>query len=168
MGSTINWIALYAAVVSTIVFVWEAGKWLSGRRELKRERSNIRIYPGIRIVKRNVPHFGDMHIFPLCISNLGREPVIIQSVEMRWENCAFHPGAYNEPEAALGVPSKRMLPKKLDPGETIELEQFTLAAYRSKPAEIVAVDGEGREHRMPRALMDREFQQAQKLLKAQA
>ena len=90
MSSSADWIAVYAAIVSTGVFVWEPWKWHSNQSEVRRERSRVRVYPGIRIVKRNVPHFGDMHIFPICISNLGREPVIIQSIEMRYSDHVFH------------------------------------------------------------------------------
>ena len=141
-------IAVYGAVLGTIGLGWNIYKDLAERRRKTRERTKVRLSFGIPVVKRGIPNFGKVLIFPLCIMNLGSEDVIIVQVELRHKNSKFHPGAYNEPEAALGIKSERLLPRRLNPGDTLELEQFTLAAFREWPTAIVAYDSEGGEHSM--------------------
>jgi hypothetical protein len=103
-----------------------------------------------------------MHIFPLCVTNLGREDVIVTGIEMRWKNSKFQPGAYNEPEAALGIYGERKLPRRLHPGDTLTLEQFTIAAFHDCPDEVVVFDAEGNEYKVPDSDLRAEYQEAER------
>ncbi len=143
------WIACYGAVVATLSCFWNVVKHFLDRREKQSERRKIGVHFGIPILKKNIPRVGEMYVFPLCIINLGREDVIITSVEMRRPGSVFQPGAYNEPEAMLGIVSERKLPKRLTSGETLQLEQFTFAAFNDCPTAVVAIDTEGREYAVP-------------------
>jgi hypothetical protein len=54
-----------------------------------------------------------------------------------------------------------MLPRLLSPGETLQLEQFTLSAFHKIPDAIVVVDSDGREHKMPEELIQQQFEYIQ-------
>jgi hypothetical protein len=170
MEMAMNWpftstdfISAYAAVISTLVVGWEIWKWRDQKMFSKSERSKIQVYFGIPVITKLPDNLGKMPIFPLCISNLGREPVIIVSVEMRQENGGYFPGAYNEPYAMLGVASERMLPRLLNPGDTLQLEQFTDAAFRETPKKVLVTDSEGREHEVPEHLLQYAFHDVQRV-----
>jgi hypothetical protein len=91
LGTT-DLIAIYAAAISTIVMGWEIWKSHTERKSSETERSKLRVYFGIPI-KAQLPHGHHMHIFPLCVSNLGREATIVVNVEMRKSNGGYFPGA---------------------------------------------------------------------------
>ena len=114
------------------------------------------------MIKCGIPKLKEMYIFPLCVTNLGREDVIIVGVEMRRKNGKFQPGSYNEPEAMLGIYGERMLPRRLHPGDTLTLEQFTIAAFHDCPTEVVVLDAEGREYKVSDEDLKNEFREAQR------
>jgi hypothetical protein len=158
------WIACYGALVATGSLSWSVVKHFIDQSEKSKERKKIVVQFGIPIIKKNVPKIGEMYVFPLCVVNLGREDVIITSVEMRRSGSVFMPGVYNEPEAMLGVYSERKLPKRLLPGETLQLEQFTFAAFQDCPDEVVAIDAQGREYKVPAADLKSQYQEVQRYL----
>jgi hypothetical protein len=83
---------------------------------------------------------------------------------MRRSGSVFMPGAYNEPEAMLGAYSERKLPKRLSPGEILQLEQFTFAAFHDCPDEVVAIDAQGGEYRVPARDLKSQYQEVQRYL----
>ena len=82
------------------------------------------------------------------------------SVEIRYSNSVFSPGAFNEPEAMLGIKTEPVLPKRLDFGDTLQLEQFTLLAFQDRPEAVVVLDSEGHEHKVPDNLVQQQFDRA--------
>jgi hypothetical protein len=165
-------IAIYVATLSFFIAAcslgWQWWQWQSAKSETKKERSKIQPYFGPMLHMQEVPPLGELYIFPLYISNLGREPVIIVSVEMRYANSVFTPGAFNEPQATLGIKSDQLLPKRLDPGGTLQLEQFTLLAFQEQPMAVVVLDNEGAEYMVPDNLVREQFDRANRIREAAA
>lgn len=138
-----HWIAAYAAVVATVVGGWSIWKEVADRSRRKLERQRVRLELSFQTV-RNKPDNRVFLIVPLIISNLGQEAVIICSVVARGDNSQFWPGEYAEPGAAYGI-RDRVLPRRLGPGETVELPLFTAAAFSDEVKEIAVIDNDGRE-----------------------
>ena len=161
-------VATGALVVATGSLGWQLWKWWSAKSETRRERSKVEAYFGTWIIKKDVPEFGDLYIIDLWITNLGREPVIITSVEMRYSNRVFSPGAFNEPEAMLGIKTDPVLPNRLDFGDTLQLEQFTLLAFQDRPEAVVVLDSEGHEYKVPDNLVQQQFDRAKRIREAAA
>ena len=169
------WMPTYAELVATVALVvamaslgWQGWQWWSAKSEAKKERSSIQPYFGETIHVQDVPRLGEMYIFPLHISNFGREFAIIANVEMRYRNHVFDPGAFNEPEATLGRETEQRLPKRLDPGDTLQLKQFTLLAFQEEPMAVVVLDNEGHEYMVPDHNVQEQFDQANRIRKAAA
>jgi hypothetical protein len=156
--------AIYGAIVASL----SIGLNLFDRRERRRERRRIVVDFGITTITRGIPKIDKLVFFPLCVMNLGREDVIIVSVEMRYSDGSFHPGAYNEPEASLGTYGERVLPKKLSSGEVLTLQQFTIAAFIKEPIAVIATDAYGQEHRVSEARLKIAIGEAAKYRKQQA
>jgi hypothetical protein len=154
-------LAIYGAAGTTVSLIWN---FLDRRKKIT-ERRKIFVRFGIPIIHRGVPNVEEFYIFPLCIMNLGREPVIVTNVEMRRKNGKFSPGAYNEPGAMLGIYGERMLPRRLEPGDTLTLEQFTAAAFHDCPEEIVVSDADNREYKMSPQHLKQEFESIKRYLK---
>jgi hypothetical protein len=141
-----DFIAIYAAIVATLVAAWNIGKEVVDRREKRRERTRLRVD---LTYKRVLSHrtFTRFDVFPSQVSNLGRDKVIIQKVLARGNGLEFCPGEHEEPGAAFGS-FKRALPRKLEPGETVELDLFTVALFSAAIDEIVVIDNEGNEFKV--------------------
>ena len=155
-----QWITVYAALVATIVAAWNIWKEISERLRRRKEQQRVRLGLEFETVK-NRPDNRTFLLVPLVVSNLGREPVIICSVVARGENSQFWPGEHSEPGAAYGI-KDRVLPRRLEPGETVELPLFTAAAFTSDVKEIAVIDNEGREFK----LSESHIRHAQAVIKA--
>ena len=169
------WMPTYAELVATVALAvamaslgWQGWQWWSSKKEAKREQSKIQPSFGQTIHMPDVPRLGEMYIFPLHISNLGRKFAIIANVEMRYRNHVFDPGAFNEPEATLGRETEQLLPKRLDPGDTLQLKQFTLLAFQEKPMAVVVLDNEGHEYMVPDHDVQAQFNGANRIREAAA
>lgn len=159
---TKDWVAAYAAVVSTVVFLWTVGREIYDRRRTKQERSRLHVHMSVVRVK-NRPDGKIFHILPLHVSNLGREPVIVTGVVARGPGNEIHPGVFAEPGAAYGG-QERVLPKKLEAGETIELPLFTAAIFRNEILAIVVLDADNREYKVSTENLQRLREQCVPLL----
>ena len=159
-----DFVAAYAAVLSTGVFIWTVGKEIHDRRRTRRERSRLHIC--MNLVKvTNKPDGKVFHLLPLHVSNLGREPVIVASAVARGPGHESHPGVFAEPGAAYGV-QERVLPRKLEAGETVELALFTIGIFRTGVVEVVVIDADDREYKVSSENLHRLREQCKPLLSA--
>ena len=157
-----DWLAAYAAVLSTLVFFWSIGKEVHDRRRTRKERSRLSVYMNL-VKATNRPDGNVFHLLPLHVSNLGREPVIVTSAVARGLGHEAHPGLFAEPGASYGQ-QERMLPKRLEAGETVELSLFTIGIFRNDVKEIVVLDTDDREYKVSAANLRLLKQQCEPLL----
>jgi hypothetical protein len=150
--NSFDWLALYGAILSTLAIGWQFWTAWSKKREREKDRRRVQVHFGIPKDFKIPGNDAPMRVYPLCVSHTGHEPIVLSSVEVRYENGVSYPGAYPEPEAVLGIHNTRLLPKRLESGDTIELPLFTIATFQMTPLEVIVIDGEGREHKVQRTV----------------
>ena len=104
-----------------------------------------------------LPKIDEMHIFPLLIDNRGRVPIVISNVQVHYPGDPeriYTPGPYNALDEAVGDATERLLPKRLDPGESHELGTMIHTAFVMRPSKIVVLDVEGHEFVVPDVEID--------------
>lgn len=143
---SIDPVALYAAILSTVIAVVEATRYYLEWRAKYKEKTKIEVSADHLIV-HNQKDDRRYDLIQLLVTNLGRESVIIQEVVARGPKQSSHPGWFKEPAAAYGI-RDQILPKQLKPAESIDLPLFYLAIFRNQIDEIVVVDSDGREFKV--------------------
>jgi hypothetical protein len=136
-------VALYAAVLSTLIAVHGAARYYFAWRTKRKERTKIAVQADHLIV--HSPRDGQRYdLLQLLVTNLGREPVMIQEVVARGPNHATHPGWFKQPAATYRI-REQILPKELQPAESVELPLFYMAIFRNQIDAIAVVDADGKE-----------------------
>jgi len=133
-------IALYAAIVSTVVACKIIIRYYMEWKHRKTERSKV-IVNMQHITVHNTIDGKKFELLPLLVSNLGRESVIIKEVVARGPGYSSNPGWYREPAATYGI-QEQILPKELKPGESVELPLFTIDIFRNQIDEIAVIDSD--------------------------
>lgn len=119
-----DWIALYGAVLSTVVAVIGGGHYLWNRHKKKRELRKFQtdLY-FLRKIDRTTGKVEP--IVAVLLANLGSSRISIKS--LNYEGIAENDlatrgsmGWYEQPEEAYGI-RKRLLPCVLEPGQTADL-----------------------------------------------
>jgi hypothetical protein len=159
---SIDPVALYAAILSTVIAVIGAIRYYLEWRAKYKEKSKIEVNADHLIV-HNQKDGRRYDLIQLLVANLGREPVIIREVVARGPNQSSHPGWFKEPAATYGI-RDQILPKELKPAESIELPLFYLALFKNQVDEIAVVDSYGREFKVSEFDLQRLRKKAEELL----
>ncbi len=145
-------VAVYGAVLSTVIALVAAGKFIHSKWSDTREKEKVHI--SLNHMITNDPKTKEkVDIAFILFANLGKSTVVLKEVEYFGDNSRGSPGWYQEPEATYGI-MKRVLPAVLKPGEVVELPLFYLVFFSHEFEKMVIRDIEDREYRVP----DREIQ----------
>jgi hypothetical protein len=149
---TKDYVASYAAVLSTAVFLWTVGKEIIDRRRTAAERTKLQV--GLHAAACRVPGGKVEIVLVLDVSNIGRDSAIITQAVAEATDSKHFAGAHKEPDAAYGK-RDRVLPKKVEPGETVELQLFGPGVFRTQLNRIYVTDSEGRDYLVPAEVVAR-------------
>ena len=149
---TKDWITAYAAVLSTGVFAWTVGKEIVDRRKSKLERTKV--FVSMHATHYRVPAQGQHVVVVLDVSNLGRESVIIAGAIAEGPGSKMIAGALREPDAAYGR-RDRILPKKIEPGETAELPLFGPGIFRTPITKLYVTDSDEKQYEVTAETVER-------------
>src|SRR6266511_3390919 len=128
-------LALYGAILSTVLAIVAGGKGAHSWWAKKKERRKLWIHMS-ELTIHNKSDRREFHMLPISVSNLAREPVIIREIITRGPRHAAYPGVFREPGAAYRI-EERVLPKRLDPGATEVFCLFYASIFRSQIDEVV-------------------------------
>lgn len=159
---SIDPVALYAAVLSTIIAVVGATRYYFKWRSKHKEQTKISVHADHLIV-HNQKDGRRYDLLHLLVTNLGREPVIIREVVAKGPNHSTHPGWFKEPAATYGI-RDQILPKKLQPADSVELPLFYMAIFRNQIDEIAVMDSDGREFKVSDFDLQRLRREAEEIL----
>jgi hypothetical protein len=142
--STTDWIAIYAAVVSTFVLAWDVVKWASSGARLRAYATCDIAYLDSRVIRTVKTESGESHeLADYChveVANIGDQPTTILNVE------ATHEAKKNSPQMSMSgtavIPhQQKALPYVLPPGEVwsarIEMSGIHALAQRGKPVVLI-------------------------------
>lgn len=140
-------IAIYGAILSTIIAFIGLGRFLYSKWSEKREKGKVHV--SLNHMITNDPKSGDLvDIVFILFANLGKSTIVLKEIEYFGENSRGSPGWYQEPEAAHGI-MKRVLPKVLNPGDVTELPLFYLAFFSKKFNKMFVKDIEDNKYLIP-------------------
>nr|WP_315848382.1 hypothetical protein [uncultured Rhodoferax sp.] len=142
--STTDWIAIYAAVVSTFVLAWDVVKWVSSGARLRAYAKCDVTYPDARVIRTVQTESGESReLADYChveVANIGDQPTTILNVE------ATHKVKKNGSQMTIGGVAvtphqQKALPYVLPPGEVwsarIEMSGIYALAKRGKPVVLI-------------------------------
>jgi hypothetical protein len=143
-----TFLAVWGAVLSTILAMWNIYKDL-------RDRGNIRVQAYLSEGTETDEETGDS-VFrcqvEIILTNIGRRPVIVTSIGVR-RNSRRREKPRGLSEAYF---VSRDIPKRLDPGEFVSIEQDQLFFLEGSAEydHLFAMDSLGRYYFLPKAEMD--------------
>ncbi|MFZ3091420.1 MAG: hypothetical protein WA240_12460 [Nitrospirota bacterium] len=148
---TVNdWIAIYGALLSTIIAVVASFRFIARRIRARRERAKFQtdMY-FLQKIDRNTK---EVHpIVVVLLANLGSERIALKSLDYQGiaENGLETTGCmgwYEQPEELFGI-RNRLLPLVLESGKTADLPMVEIGVLtRIKNLKIWLTDFDGRRH----------------------
>ena len=136
----------------TLVLVWTVGKEVVDRRKTRRERTKV--FVGMHAALARAPDGNIGFVVVLDVSNLGRESVIITAARAEGEGSKMSAGMNKEPDAAYGV-RDRLLPSKIEPGQTAELQLFGPGIFRTAWKRVYVEDADDKQYEVSLATFER-------------
>ena len=141
-------VAIYGAVLSTVIVVFSGGKYLYEKRLHHKEKDKI--YISLNNMITNDPKTKEkVDIAFILFANLGKSTIVLKEVEYFGEKSKGSPGWYQEPEATYGL-MKRVLPAVLKSGDVVELPLFYLAFFKHEYDRMILRDIEDKEYDVPK------------------
>jgi hypothetical protein len=149
-----DWIGVIGALLAAASLAWQWYQWKISRDEREKERSSVSVSLERRIHYQECAHLDeDLYILSLLVQNHGREAVVISNVEVHYPGNppqiaprTVTVAPHNALDLNLHMENpERILPKRLDPGDWIELRNLTHGLFIERPNKVVVLSGDDRE-----------------------
>lgn len=133
-----TWVAIYAAIVSTVALLWNV------MREFVFDRSRVRINADVRdLVAIGGGGTVKKDVLFIEVTNVGRVPVTISGIG----------GKYDDGKKFMIIPNHTRLPKRLERGERMQEmseDRDGIHKMQTHLNSLECWDTYGRYHRMPK------------------
>jgi hypothetical protein len=148
-----DYIALYAAGLSTVIAITGTARYLYNKRVLDKEKDKVHI--SLNKMITNKPNGERVDIAFILFANLGKNTIVIKEVKFKTNDGGEgSPGWYEEPSATYGK-MKRVLPAVLKTGDVVELPLFYYKLIDHSFTEMTLVDIENKIYHVPSQDLER-------------